>query len=177
MNHANLWAPWRMAYLRSIADLPKDQQDAPKDSNFFRTYWASPQDDELNLVVHRTEHGMILLNRYPYSNGHLLIALGEAAPTLADYDDGQRRIFWTLVETASRLVRNSLNPQGLNIGINEGSAAGAGVPEHLHAHVVPRWGGDTNFMTTVGGVRVSPDALESVASSYRESIRNGALEA
>ena len=112
MNHANLWAPWRMAYLRSIADLPKDQQDAPKDSNFFRTYWASPQDDEQNLVVHRTEHGMILLNRYPYSNGHLLIALGEAAPTLADYDDGQRRIFWTLVETASRLVRNSLNPQG-----------------------------------------------------------------
>lgn len=177
MNHANLWAPWRMAYLRSIADLPRDQQDAPKDSNFFRTYWTSPQDDEGNLVVHRTEHGMILLNRYPYSNGHLLIALGDAAPTLADYDDDQRRIFWTLVETASRLVRNSLNPQGLNIGINEGSAAGAGVPEHLHAHVVPRWGGDTNFMTTVGGVRVSPDALESVAASYRKSIGNGALEA
>ena len=85
MNHANLWAPWRMAYLRSIADLPKDQQDAPKDSNFFRTYWASPQDDELNLVVHRTDHGMILLNRYPYSNGHLLIALGEAAPRLSRY--------------------------------------------------------------------------------------------
>ena len=177
MNHANLWAPWRMAYLRSIADLPKDGNAAPKDSNFFRTYWASPEEDERNLVVHRTEHGMILLNRYPYSNGHLLVALGEAAPTLADYDDAQRRTFWMLVDAASRLVRNSLNPQGLNIGINEGSAAGAGVPEHLHAHVVPRWGGDTNFMTTVGGVRVAPDALESVAASFRKSIANGALDA
>lgn len=177
MNHANLWAPWRMAYLRSIAALPKDHEATPKDSNFFRTYWASPEDDEKNLVVLRTDQGMILLNRYPYANGHLLIALGEAAPTLADYDSEQRQIFWTLVDTASRLVRNTLNPQGLNIGVNEGSAAGAGVPEHLHAHVVPRWGGDTNFMTTVGGVRVSPDALESVASAYREGILNGALDA
>ncbi|HAW96690.1 MAG: HIT family hydrolase [Phycisphaerae bacterium] len=177
MNHANLWAPWRMAYLRSIADLPEDQEAKAKDSNFFRTYWASPEEDETNLVVHRTEHGMILLNRYPYANGHLLIALGEAAPTLADYDEHQRRIFWELVDAASMLVRNSLNPQGLNIGVNEGSAAGAGVPEHLHAHVVPRWGGDTNFMTTIGGVRVSPDALESVASAYRESIKGGALDA
>jgi ATP adenylyltransferase len=176
MNHANLWAPWRMAYLRSIAALPKDHAATPKDSNFFRTYWASPEDDEKNLVVLRTDQGMILLNRYPYANGHLLIALGEAAPTLADYDAKQRQIFWTLVDTASRLVRNTLNPQGLNIGVNEGSAAGAGVPEHLHAHVVPRWGGDTNFMTTVGGVRVSPDALESVASAYREGVLKGALD-
>ncbi len=177
MNHSNLWAPWRMAYLRSIADLPQDPEATPKNSNFFRTYWASPQDDELNLVVHRTAEGMILLNRYPYANGHLLIALGDPAPTLADYDSAQRQTFWTLVDTASRLVRNCLNPQGLNIGVNEGTAAGAGVPEHLHAHVVPRWGGDTNFMTTLGGVRVSPDALESVASAYRESIENGALDA
>ncbi len=177
MNHANLWAPWRMAYLRSIADLPKEGNATADDSNFFRVYWASPEDDERNLVVHRTEHGMILLNRYPYANGHLLVALGEPAPTLADYDLEQRRRFWTLVDAASRLVRNTLNPQGLNIGVNEGSAAGAGVPEHLHAHVVPRWGGDTNFMTTVGAVRVSPDALESVASDYRESITRGALEA
>ena len=73
-------------------------------------------------------------------------------------------------------MHRTLNPQGLNIGINEGAAAGAGVPEHLHAHVVPRWSGDTNFMTVVGSVRVAPDALESVAEAYREAVASGALE-
>ena len=115
-------------------------------------------------------------NRYPYTNGHLLVALGRPAPKLGDYDPDQRAAFWNLIELASRLVHRTLNPQGLNIGINEGSAAGAGVPEHLHGHVVPRWGGDTNFMTVVGAVRVAPDALESVAAEYRAAIDRGLLE-
>ena len=173
-NHANIWAPWRMAYLRSLKD---DETVQPKgDSNFFRSYWMTPEQDETNLVVHRNDFGMILLNRYPYANGHLLVALGEAQPRLHDYAVSERAEFWKLVDRASHLVHQTLNPQGLNVGVNEGEAAGAGVPQHLHAHVVPRWGGDTNFMTVVGNVRVAPDALESVAADYRKAIDAGALE-
>ena len=163
-----------MAYLRSL----KDGGAVPTkvDSDFFRTYWEHPEQDEVNLVVHRTELGLILLNRYPYANGHLLVSLGRAAPSLGDYSQVERAEFWRLVDLAGRLVHRTLNPQGLNIGINEGAAAGAGVPEHLHAHVVPRWSGDTNFMTVVGSVRVAPDALESVAEAYREAVASGALE-
>lgn len=177
MSHANLWAPWRMAYLKSLSSrLPDDTAQPGQDVNFFRAYWLAPDEDGENLVVHRNESGILLLNRYPYANGHLLVALGEAAPTLLDYDESQRTAFWRLVETACLLVRRTFNPQGLNIGLNEGEAAGAGVPEHLHGHVVPRWGGDTNFITVLGNVRVAPDALESVASAYREAIHHGALD-
>ena len=178
MSHANLWAPWRMAYLKAMTNDSSDPAESRgTDTNFFRQYWLNPDADETNLVVWRNDSGLVLLNRYPYANGHLLVALGEPAPTLFDYNQEQRTAFWSLVESACRLVRHSLNPQGLNIGLNEGAAAGAGVPEHLHAHVVPRWGGDTNFITVTGNVRVSPDALESIAAAYRESIQQGALEA
>ena len=173
-NHANIWAPWRMAYLRSL----KDDGPAPDkvESDFFRSYWEHPEQDETNLVVYRTQIGFILLNRYPYANGHLLVALGKPAPRLSDYAEDERVEFWKLIDIASRLVHRTLNPQGLNIGINEGDAAGAGVPEHLHGHVVPRWSGDTNFMTVVGNVRVAPDALESVAAAYVEAISQGVLD-
>src|SRR5262245_65250801 len=87
-----------------------------------------------------------MLNAYPYANGHLLVALGEARPTLLDYTPEQRAALWRLVETATDLMQRALEPQGINFGINQGRAAGAGVPQHLHAHLVPRWGGDVNFM-------------------------------
>ena len=102
--------------------------------------------------------------------------MGEARGTFDEFNPEQLAAFWSLLEKATKLVRTTLNPQGLNVGINEGDAAGAGVPEHLHAHVVPRWRGDTNFMMVIGGVRVAPDALESVARAYRESIAAGALD-
>ena len=110
---------------------------------------------------------MILLNRYPYANGHLLVALGEPRPMLLDYDPSARAAFWRLIERGTDLMQRALAPQGINMGITQGRAAGAGVPEHLHAHLVPRWGADTNFITVVGQVRVIPDALEAVADAYR----------
>ncbi len=172
MQHENLWAPWRLAYLRRLKD--REQAAGPPDEtsvNFLVTYWRHPEDDEANHVIHRDASGMILLNRYPYSNGHLLVALGEPRPSVMDYDAAQRTAFWKLVETAMELVNRLLEPQGINMGINLGSAAGAGLPEHVHAHVIPRWGGDTNFMTTVGDLRVAPASLEDMASLYREAIR------
>lgn len=168
MNQQNLWAPWRMAYLREL-DRQARQLGWDKTSagNFIAQYFDDHDHDEANLVVYRNEHGIILLNRYPYANGHLLAALGEARPTLLDYEPDQRARFWSLVETAMRLCHETLRPQGINMGINEGRAAGAGVPEHLHAHIVPRWSGDTNFMTVTGQVRVIPEALEEMAQQYR----------
>ena len=103
------------------------------------------------------------------ANGHLLVALGEPRPTLMDYDPAQRAALWALVDLASELMQSALNPQGINIGVNQGRAAGAGVPQHLHAHLVPRWSGDVNFMTVVGQVRVIPAALEHMARRYRQT--------
>jgi ATP adenylyltransferase len=170
MTHENLWAPWRMMYLR---DLKRKADDIGWDDvsagNFIASYWANPAHDEHNLVVYRNSHGLIMLNRYPYANGHLMVALGEPRPTLLDYEPFQRAEFWRLIEVAVDLMHRALSPQGVNMGINEGRAAGAGLPEHLQAHLVPRWAGDTNFMSIVGHVRVIPEALEEMAKQYRHA--------
>lgn len=112
--------------------------------------------------------GLILLNRYPYANGHLLVCLGEGRPRLLDYDEAQRAELWSLVDLATELCERTLRCQGVNIGLNQGLAAGAGVPEHVHVHVVPRWFGDVNFISVVGQVRVIPGALEEMAKRYRD---------
>ncbi|MBX3355285.1 MAG: HIT domain-containing protein [Phycisphaeraceae bacterium] len=176
--HSNLWAPWRMAYLRDLearsAPLAPDRGVEKSPANFFASYWAAPAEDERNLVVHRNAHGMILLNRFPYANGHLLVALGDARPTLSQYSADQRREFWALVDLAAATVESLLRPQGMNIGLNVGRAAGAGVPEHVHAHVVPRWAGDTNFMCVIGEVRLIPEDLEATARSFRSAFSRSA---
>jgi len=174
MLHDTLWAPWRMAYLRDLerkaAAAQAPSATAPGCSNFLHDYWIHPERDEASLVVHRDRFGMILLNRYPYVNGHVLIALGEVRPSLHEYDAESRAAFWRLVERAIEVVQKTLEPQGINMGINQGCAAGAGLPEHVHAHVLPRWNGDTNFMAAIGDVRIVPDALESVWREYRATV-------
>jgi ATP adenylyltransferase len=172
MNHANLWAPWRMAYLRDLLRKTGELGEAAASpGNFFAEYWAHPELDDSQHVIHRDSHGMIMLNRYPYANGHVLVALGEGRPTLLDYDETQRQAFWSLIEAAASMMRLALSPQGINYGINEGKAAGAGVPEHLHAHLVPRWNADTNFITVVGDVRIIPDSLEQMHQHYRRFLQ------
>jgi ATP adenylyltransferase len=172
-----------MSYLESLhgddgADSPPTSEPDKKakkpesSGSFLLDYWRTPDDDAHNHVVLRNEHGMILLNKYPYSNGHLLIALGEARPTLSDYDPDQRAQLWQLVDRAVALCEKALEPQGLNIGINQGIAGGAGVPSHLHVHVMPRWVGDTNFITAVGGVRVIPSALELMYERYAKTAQS-----
>lgn len=159
-------APWRLEYLEALGEAEQGKRsDSP--AGFLTDYWQSPQRDEANHVIVRTGAGMILLNKYPYANGHLLVALGEARPRLLEYEPEQRSALWMLTELATDLMERTLEPQGINIGINQGRAAGAGVPGHLHVHLVPRWGGDINFMSVVGQVRVIPAALETMASRYR----------
>jgi ATP adenylyltransferase len=173
MNHQNLWAPWRMVYLRDLerkveeARMPNHQEE----ECFLTTYWEAPEKDREHHVVLRDEVGMILLNRYPYVNGHLLVALGDPRPTVLDYEPEQRAAFWRLVEHAMAMMQRAIGPQGMNMGINVGRSAGAGVPEHVHAHIVPRWNGDTNFMSTVGQVRVIPDSLDAMAEHYRKAAQ------
>lgn len=162
MANRNLWAPWRMSYLRELESQEADIRTAgvSTPTNFLRAAWDDKDNDLAHHVVFRNEHGIIMLNRYPYANGHVLIALGDPRPTLMDYSADQRAQLWALVDIGVGLVERGLRPQGVNVGLNQGRAAGAGLPEHLHVHVVPRWGGDTNFMATVGEIRVVPDSLE-----------------
>ena len=142
---------------------------------FLEEYWKNPEQDGPNHVIVRTGTpetgcgGMIMLNRYPYANGHLLVALGTGRQRLLDYSEAERRELWSLVDLATDLCEKTLSPQGVNIGINQGSSAGAGVPEHLHAHVVPRWSGDVNFITAVAQIRVIPSALEEMYGRYVET--------
>lgn len=172
-----LHAPWRDAYLKGLkaseSDPKADSGGHRSSSCFLSEYWEQPDSDLENHVVARLGEGdaagMILLNRYPYANGHLLVALGEGRPRLLDYTPEQQAFLWGMVTMATDLIERTLEPQGLNIGVNQGRAAGAGVPGHLHVHLVPRWSGDVNFMTVVGQVRVNPAALENVARRYRET--------
>ena len=157
---AAVHAPWRLEYLEALDESEKSAGPRDSDITFLRRYWETPADDAKNRVVVRTDTGMILLNAYPYTSGHLLVALGEGRPRLLDYEPAQRTALWALVDTAMDLLERTLQPQGVNIGLNQGRAAGAGVPQHLHVHLVPRWGGDTNFMQTVGQVRIIPASLD-----------------
>ena len=169
--HDDLWAPWRMAYLRELERRRRELGErTPALEDFITDAWDHPERDEEMLVVHRNERGLVMLNRFPYANGHLLVALGEARPRLLDHEPAERAGFWELVDLAVGLVERTFEPHGVNMGINQGDAAGAGLPQHLHAHVVPRWSGDLNFMTSVAGVRVIPDSLEDVAARYRETL-------
>lgn len=166
-----LHAPWRFAYLEDLDEMEKKAgPPTPTSGSFLRDYWLAPQHDEANHVVCRNEHGMVLLNKFPYANGHLLVALGEPRPTLLDYDPPQRAELWRLTEVATDLMQRALQPQGINTGINQGRAAGAGVPQHLHVHLVPRWAGDVNFMATIGAVRVIPSSLEVMWKRYRAAL-------
>lgn len=173
-----------MAYLESIhedsdsdkvadnPEEPRERSSADPTGSFLLDYWNQPERDAEHHVVVRNERGMILLNKYPYSNGHLLVALGDARPSLSEYDPEQRVELWKLVDRAVALVERALEPQGMNIGINQGRAGGAGVPSHLHVHVIPRWNGDTNFISTVGGIRVIPSALELMYERFVKALAN-----
>lgn len=179
-----LWAPWRLEYLQGLADGPRSGPNAPSTpsagvpvsarpperafASFLARDWAQPEHDLANHVIVRSPVGMVLLNAFPYANGHLLVALGEGRPRLLDYSPQQRARLWELVELATDLCEVTLQPMGINTGINQGAAAGAGVPSHLHVHLVPRWAGDTNFITVVGQVRVVPSSLEAMSARYRE---------
>ena len=155
----HLHAYWRMEYI-----------EVPKGPTFGNPFRDLPllKDDRAALIVHRSSHGFVLLNRYPYNAGHLLVVPFREVADLPDLHEAERRDFLELIIFSENLLRQALHPDGFNIGINLGPAAGAGIPKHLHAHIVPRWNGDTNFMPVLGETRVLPQALEAMWIRLRE---------
>jgi ATP adenylyltransferase len=147
-----LWAPWRLDYIKTVADGPKEC--------FLCAAAQAPERDAANLVVARSAHCLLMLNKYPYVNGHLLVAPYRHEAGLSDLPAEERAEMMELLVHGQRLLTAAANPQGFNMGLNIGPCAGAGVPGHVHAHIVPRWAGDTNFMSVVGQVRIIPQALE-----------------
>lgn len=137
---------------------------------FIREAYEKPEEDRDRLVLYREDAGLIMMNRYPYTGGHLMVAPGQEVADLADIPAAQRARLMEMVVIAERLIQRVLNPQGINIGVNIGRSAGAGLPNHVHIHLVPRWGGDTNFMHVVGNVRVIPQALDELYDELKAAL-------
>jgi ATP adenylyltransferase len=133
---------------------------------------VSNSNDEENLIVYRGKNAFVMLNRYPYTTGHLLVLPYLHRERLADISQETRAEMTELVNQAGEVLENVFHPEGLNIGLNMGAAAGAGIPKHLHWHIVPRWVGDTNYMTTVCESRVIPESLQDsylkIKSAWRQ---------
>jgi ATP adenylyltransferase len=138
---------------------------------FLCRYRETPADDAANLVLWRTARTLVLLNRFPYNNGHLLVAPVEHEAEPEKLSDDVLLELARRICDAKRVLAAGLNAQGFNIGMNLGRCAGAGLPDHLHWHIVPRWNGDTNFMPVVGDVRVIPQALERVRETFLAEAR------
>lgn len=129
------------------------------EQTLFEAIEASGLPDEETFVVHRGPKCLALLNAYPYTSGHLLVVPRRARAALAELTEDEHAALWSTVRDAVAAVEAAYSPDGVNVGLNQGAAAGAGVPSHLHVHVLPRWSGDTNFMTTTADTRVLPEAL------------------
>jgi ATP adenylyltransferase len=128
------------------------------------------QDGAENLIAYRGELAYVILNRFPYTSGHLMVNPFEHKSRLEELDAATRAEMMELTTKCTAILRNIYNPQGFNVGINMGVAAGAGVPGHVHIHIVPRWTGDTNFMSTLGQIRVLPEALEDTYLRVRKEF-------
>jgi ATP adenylyltransferase len=154
-----IWAPWRLAYVK----------DADKDAEDMCIFCAKPaeDDDEANLIVHRGERAFVILNLYPYTNGHLMVAPFAHLARLQDLPAETTAEIMDQARTAMDRLEEVYDPHGYNVGFNQGRVAGAGVEHHIHMHVVPRWGGDTNFMPVIADTKVMPQTLEQSYGALR----------
>ena len=159
-----LWSPWRMTYIQS----EKEKECV------FCAELKRPDSLE-NLIVYRGPRAFVILNRYPYTSGHLMAVPYEHLPSLDLLDAETRAEMMELTNKAIQVLRKIYTPQGFNIGINIGAAAGAGIAEHVHMHIVPRWGGDTNFMSSLANTRVLPESLEETYTRVRQEWLSGTL--
>ena len=157
-----LHAPWRIEYILGPKKLSSD-------ASLF-TQIAQSQDDESNYVVNRTQHGFAVLNTHPYNCGHVLIVPYKQIADLDDLTDEENLDLIKLLLKTKSAIQSTMKPDGFNVGLNLGIAAGAGIAEHLHWHIIPRWKGDTNFMPAIGQTSVLPEALSETADKLRTAM-------
>ena len=155
-----IWAPWRMSYV----------SNNKVDQHCIFCSDGTGRSDRERLILARSDHSLIMLNRFPYTGGHLMVAPLRHTAELDDLSDDELLDLMHVLRRARALLQQVANPDGFNIGINLGRAAGAGVEEHLHIHIVPRWNGDSNFMTVVGDLRVIPEGLMESYDHFVEAL-------
>jgi ATP adenylyltransferase len=155
-----LWAPWRMEYIAG----------KQKPGCLFCRVIQNRDDPDAELVVSRPEGALVILNKFPYNPGHTMVVPVAHVPGLENLDDEQTTHLMRALRKTIDVLRATMNPEGFNIGANVGRAAGAGIPDHVHFHVVPRWNGDTNFMPVIDDVKVIGEALTATAAKVREAF-------
>jgi ATP adenylyltransferase len=159
LKRKNLWAPWRIKYI----------QDLGQSSDcFVCEINANPQDDDKNLVLWRSKNCIVILNRFPYNNGHLLIAPVRHIPDVDEASDEEMLELTKLVRETKKALTLAIKPHGFNVGMNFGRCAGAGLPDHLHIHLVPRWDGDTNFMNVCSDTDVISQSLTELLEQLKK---------
>ena len=162
----NLWAPWRTKYIQGLSK---------PEGCFICGYLKTPDSDGDNFVLWRTEKSVVVLNRFPYNNGHLLIAPVRHIAGLEQADEAELLEITKLIRETQKVLSLAINPHGFNIGMNFGRCAGAGLPEHMHVHVVPRWDGDTNFMSVCSDTKVISQSLTELFEELKRVSRENNL--
>lgn len=157
-----LWASWRMKYISST--------DKQPGCAFCEA--LNKEDSSENLIVHRGKNSLIILNKYPYTSGHLMVAPLAHVANIEELDAETGNEIFQLITHSTTTLKMVYQPEGFNIGANLGQAAGAGIPGHLHFHIVPRWNGDTNYMSTIGEIRVIPEDIEVTYKRIKEQLQN-----
>lgn len=156
-----IWAPWRMSYIK--------KNNATKCDCIFCEK-PTQADDAANYILKRGKTCFVLLNIYPYNNGHLMVTPYRHIASLTDLTNQEQYELMELTSEMTAVLTKAMAPQGFNVGLNLGAAAGAGIADHLHMHVVPRWNGDTNFMPAIGKVKIMPQSLDETYACLREFI-------
>jgi ATP adenylyltransferase len=156
-----IYSPWRLEYVLS-----------KKGKECIFCHNEKETDDAKHLIVYRSTFSYVIINLYPYNNGHLMVVPFRHVSSLVDLTEDEMNDLFKTVQFTENVLRKAYHPEGINIGLNLGKAAGAGIDEHLHVHLVPRWVGDCNFMSVVGGVRVIPEAFEQTYKLLQEQFDN-----
>ncbi|ALU11449.1 HIT family hydrolase [Ignicoccus islandicus DSM 13165] len=157
-----LWTPWRMEYIKSVV-----KEEKPKGCLFCK---VQEMDDEEALIVYRGQYNFVMLNAFPYNTGHVMIVPYRHVSSLEELSDNELLEAMQVTKRVMRALRELYSPDGFNVGWNVGRAAGAGIPGHVHLHLVPRWVGDANFMLTIGHTKVLPEALNETWRALREKL-------
>ncbi|MCS3665152.1 HIT family protein [Salinibacter ruber] len=165
-----MWSPWRSAYVSEAND-----REPADDESIFTALLREERDEE-NLILWRGEHVFVIMNRHPYNSGHLLILPYREVTQYDALNAPEQQALTAALDRCMGWLREAVSPDGFNVGMNLGRAAGAGIPDHLHAHVVPRWDGDTNFMATTANTKVLPEDLQTTYGKLRAAMARDARD-